>query len=166
MESTCRAAQEGRRVHHMDIKSAFLNGNLKKDVYVCQHRALYGQCQAPCAWNAKLDTILKDMGFEQSEHEVPMYQWGRGRSVLLVNVYVDGLVIIDAEEEEVVALKVKMKSTFNMSDPSLLCFYLDIVVHHWQHRHHRSPIALREAHHGAGQARWLESNSHPQRRSG
>ena len=30
------AVQEGLRVHHMDIKSAFLNGDLKEEVYAHQ----------------------------------------------------------------------------------------------------------------------------------
>ena len=59
------AAQEGWRVHHMDVKSAFLNGDLKEEVYVhqppgftipgqegkvlCLRKALYGLRQAPSA---------------------------------------------------------------------------------------------------------------------
>jgi hypothetical protein len=68
------AAQEGWRVHHMDVKSAFLNGDLKEEVYVhqppgfaipdkegkvlCMRKALYGLRQTPRAWNAKLDSTL------------------------------------------------------------------------------------------------------------
>lgn len=37
----------------------------------------------PCAWNAKLDTTLKVMGFQQSVHEAVMYQRGGVRSVLI-----------------------------------------------------------------------------------
>ena len=73
------AAQEGWRVHHMDVKSVFLNGDLKEEVYVHQlprfvipgkenkvlrlRKALYGLRQAPRASNAKLDSTLKQMGF-------------------------------------------------------------------------------------------------------
>ena len=81
------AAQKGWRVHHMDVKSAFLNGDLKEEVYVHQPsgfaipskegkvlrlcKALYGLRQAPRAWNAKLDSTLKGMGFEQSRARRP-----------------------------------------------------------------------------------------------
>jgi hypothetical protein len=68
------AAQGGWYVHHMDVKSAFLNGELKEEVYVQQppgfvaaghegkvlklKKALYGLRQAPRAWNVRLDSSL------------------------------------------------------------------------------------------------------------
>jgi hypothetical protein len=103
------AALEGWHVHHMDVKSAFLNDDLKEKVYVHQppgftipgkegkvlrlRKALYGLQQAPRAWNAKLDSTLKGMGFGQSPHEAAIYRRGNGGNALLVSVYVDSLVI-------------------------------------------------------------------------
>jgi len=151
------AAQEGWRVHHMDVKSAFLNGDLKEEVYVRQppgfavpgeegkvyhlRKALYGLRQAPRAWNAMLDATLKEMGFQQSAHEAAMYRRGGWRSVLLVGVYVDDLVIAGADAEEVEEFKAAMKQRFNMSDLGLLSFYLGIEV-----RQSASGISLSQAH--------------------
>jgi hypothetical protein len=103
------AAQEGWHVHHMDVKSAFLNGDLKEEVYVHQPpgfvipgkegkvlrlcKALYGLRQAPRAWNVKLDSMLKGMGFGQSPQEAAIYRWGNGGNALLVGVYINDLVI-------------------------------------------------------------------------
>jgi len=68
------------------------------------------------------------MGSTQSAHEAIMNQRGSGRSVLLVGVYVDNLIITGAEEEEVKSFKAQMKERFDMSDLGLLCFYLGVEV--------------------------------------
>jgi hypothetical protein len=138
-------AQEGWRVHHMDVKSAFLNGDLKEEVYVRQpvgfivasqegkvlklRKALYGLWQAPRAWNSKLDDTLKKMDFIQSEHEHVMYRRIHDDDILLVEVYVDDLVITESSLAAVEEFKEEMKRAFLMSDFGLLSFYLGIEVH-------------------------------------
>jgi hypothetical protein len=128
-----------------DVKSAFLNADLKEEVYVHQppgsaipdkegkvlrlRKALYGLRQAPRVWNAKLDSTLKGMGFGQSLHESAIYRRGNGGNALLVGVYVDDLVITDTKDAEVTAFKEEMNVTFQMSDMGLLSFYLGIEVH-------------------------------------
>lgn len=85
------AARAGWEVHHLDVKSAFLNGDLDEEVYVSQppgfvhdgeeqkvlhlHKALYGLRQALHAWNAKLahtrPNITYVVGYANSFMEVP-----------------------------------------------------------------------------------------------
>jgi hypothetical protein len=129
----------------MDVKSVFLNGDLKEEVYVHQplgfaipgkegkvlrlRKALYGLRQAPRARNAKLDSTLKRMGFMPSTHGAAIYRRANGENVLLVGVYVDDLVITDAKDAEVAAFKKEMNATFQMSDLGHLSFYLGIEVH-------------------------------------
>uniref|UniRef100_A0A453B0H4 Reverse transcriptase Ty1/copia-type domain-containing protein n=1 Tax=Aegilops tauschii subsp. strangulata TaxID=200361 RepID=A0A453B0H4_AEGTS len=139
------AAQESWKLHHMDVKSVFLNGELKEEVYVKQppgyikegeehkvlklHKALYGLYQAPRAWNIKLDRTLISLGFEKSPLEHAMYKRGKGKDRLLVGIYVDDLLITGADEEEIARFKLQMKELFKMSDLGLLTYYLGIEVH-------------------------------------
>jgi len=83
------AAGRSCKVHHLDVKSAFLNGELAEEVYVQQppgfvvageeHRvlrlrkALYGLRQAPRAWNNKLDARLASFGFTKCATEHALY---------------------------------------------------------------------------------------------
>ena len=106
IESVCLllalAVAKDWHVHHLDIKLAFLNGELAKTVFVRQplgfaikgeeHRvlrlrkALYGLRHAQRAWNAKLDATLGELGF--------MWRWGKGE--LVVGMYVDDLIVTGA----------------------------------------------------------------------
>jgi hypothetical protein len=111
------AAQEKWLVHHMDVKSVFLNGNLNEEVYVSQppgfvaaghelkvlklSKALYGLKQEPGAWNQKLDASLKEHKFTICTSEHGMYIRGKGDSRVVVGVYVDDLIIRAASPSEV-----------------------------------------------------------------
>jgi hypothetical protein len=138
------AASEGWAVHHMDVKTAFLNGELLEEVYVEQpprfvlrgheHRvlrlvkALYGLRQAPRAWYAKLDESLIKLGFTRSSSEHAIYFRGTGAHRLVVGVYVDDLVITGASQGDIDRFKSEMHSTFKMSDLGLLHYYLGLEV--------------------------------------
>ena len=92
------AVAKNWRVHHLDVKSAFLNGELAEMVFVRQspgfavkgeedrvlrlRKALYGLRQAPRAWNTKLDATLGELGFMRFVIEDVLYtqRWGRRSS--------------------------------------------------------------------------------------
>jgi hypothetical protein len=89
------AAHNGWEVQHLDVKSAFLNGNLHEEVFVEQpmgfikageehkvlklRKALYGLHQAPRAWNKKLDNTLVSFGFCKCPSEPAIYTRSRGK---------------------------------------------------------------------------------------
>jgi len=138
------AAQSGWQVHHMDVKSAFLNGELMEEVYVQQppgfvvenssgkvlrlKKALYGLRQAPRAWNARLDSELLKLGFVRNLLEHAVYRRSDKDGYLLVGVYVDDLIITGPSKTTIEAFKKEMMRSFSMSDLGLLTYYLGIQV--------------------------------------
>jgi hypothetical protein len=139
------AARTGWKVHHMDVKSAFLNGDLCEEVYVQQppgfvvekgsgkvlklRKALYGLRQAPRAWNARLDKELLKLGFVRSPHEHAVYRRSDNNgNFLIVGVYVDDLIITGPSQDSIAVFKRQMMKSFSMSDLGLLTYYLGIQV--------------------------------------
>jgi len=128
----------------MDVKSAFLNGDLMEEVYVQQpprfvveggsgkvlklNKALYGLRQAPRAWNAKLDSELIKLGFERNPLEHAVYRRKHSDGFLLVGVYVDDMIITGPSKANIVAFKKEMMKSFSMNDLGLLSYYLGIQV--------------------------------------
>ncbi|GJW92234.1 ribonuclease H-like domain, reverse transcriptase, RNA-dependent DNA polymerase [Tanacetum coccineum] len=141
------AANNKWEVHHLDVKSAFLHGDLKEEVYVTQPegfikrqdngkvyrliKALYGLRQAPRAWNIKLDNTLKSLDFKKCALEQAIYTKKSKDSILstlLIGVYVDDLIITGTPKKEIDKFKAQMEEKFEMSDLGLLAYYLGIEV--------------------------------------
>lgn len=77
------AAQMGWEIHQMDVKTTFLNGVIKEDVYIEQpqgfethekrthlcrlKKAMYGLKQVPRAWYGRIDSYLQQLRFVKSE---------------------------------------------------------------------------------------------------
>lgn len=111
-------------VHHLDVKSAFLNGDLQEEVYIAQpegfvkkgeehlvlrlSKALYGLCQAPQAWNTRLDKCLKELGFARCMQEQAVYTRGKGQAGVIVGVYVDDLIVTGENPQEIAMFKKQM----------------------------------------------------------
>nr|GEU50406.1 ribonuclease H-like domain, reverse transcriptase, RNA-dependent DNA polymerase [Tanacetum cinerariifolium] len=138
------AANNKWEVHHLDVKSAFLHGDLKEEVYVTQPegfvkkqdqgkvyrliKSLYGLRQAPRAWNIKLDNTLKSLGFKKCALEQAIYTKTSKDSTLLIGVYVDDLIITGTPKKKIDKFKAQMEEKSEMSDLGLLAYYLGIEV--------------------------------------
>ncbi|GJR87262.1 retrovirus-related pol polyprotein from transposon TNT 1-94 [Tanacetum coccineum] len=92
----------------MDIKTAFLNGELKEEVHVSQpegfvdrdnpshvyklKKALYGLKQAPRAWYDMLSSFLISQHFSKGAVDPTLFTWHAGNDLLLVQTYVDDII--------------------------------------------------------------------------
>ncbi|GJY36861.1 retrovirus-related pol polyprotein from transposon TNT 1-94 [Tanacetum coccineum] len=131
-------------VYQMDVKTAFLNGNLREEVYVSQpdgfvnpnnpihvyklKKALYGLKQAPRAWFDMLSSFLISQDFSKGSVDPTLFIHMEGKELLLVQIYVDDI-IFTASTLELCDLFAKiMCSKFKMSMMGKISFFLGLQI--------------------------------------
>ncbi|GJR84605.1 retrovirus-related pol polyprotein from transposon TNT 1-94 [Tanacetum coccineum] len=113
------AATKNMKIYQMDVKTAFLNGELREVVYISQpegfinpdkpnhvyrlKKALYGLKQAPRAWKA-------------------------GRDILLVKIYVDDIIFSSTNPAMCDEFAKIMSSKFKMSIMGQMTFFLGLQI--------------------------------------
>jgi len=138
------AAHKNWKVFQMDVKSAFLNGDLQEEIYVEQpagfvvqgeedkvymlKKALYGLKQAPRAWYGRIDDYLTGFGFQKSLSESTLYVKKIDDDVLIVSLYVDDLLVTGSNLQQIERFKQDMMQAFEMSDLGLMSFFLGMEI--------------------------------------
>ncbi|GJS38012.1 putative ribonuclease H-like domain-containing protein [Tanacetum coccineum] len=139
------AAHKNITIFQMDVKTAFLNGPLKEEVYVSQpegfidpefpdhvyrlKKALYGLKQAPRAWYDKLSSFLIEHGFTKGIIDPTLFTRRHGEDILLVQVYVDDIIFGSTNPDFSKRFANLMKNNFEMSMMGELKFFLGLQVH-------------------------------------
>ncbi|GJX80600.1 retrovirus-related pol polyprotein from transposon TNT 1-94 [Tanacetum coccineum] len=124
-------------VYQMDVKTVFLNGILREEVYVSQpdgfvdpenpnhvytlKKALYGLKQAPRAWYDLLSSFLLSQKFSKGTVDSTLVIRREGKDILLVQIYVDDIIFASTKPElcekkiEIMCSKFKMSMMGKMS---------------------------------------------------
>nr|GEW43252.1 retrovirus-related Pol polyprotein from transposon TNT 1-94 [Tanacetum cinerariifolium] len=138
------AAHKGFTVYQIDVKTEFLHGSLKKDVYVCQpdgfieadypshvyklKKALYRLKQAPKAWYDKLSMFLLQNGFSKGTIDPTLFTRRFDDDILVIQVYVDDIIFGSTNPRYATLFSDLMKICFEMSMMGKMTFFLGLQV--------------------------------------
>ena len=119
-------------ITHLDITTAFLNGELEETIYMekpygsakstddCKvlklKKAIYGLKQSSRAWYKKVDDCLTSIGYKRSKIESCLYTKNNNNSKTFVTLYVDDFFIFSNDNVETDNLKKTLASQFKVKD--------------------------------------------------
>ncbi|GKB07772.1 retrovirus-related pol polyprotein from transposon TNT 1-94 [Tanacetum coccineum] len=138
------AAHMNMVIYQMDVKTAFLNGNLREEVYVSQpdgfvdpdkpnhvyklKKALYGLKQAPRAWYDMLSSFLISNDFSKGSVDPTLFIRREGNDLILVQIYVDDIIFAASTPELCDLFANIMCSKFKMSMMGKISFFLGLQI--------------------------------------
>ncbi|GJW75731.1 putative ribonuclease H-like domain-containing protein [Tanacetum coccineum] len=138
------AATKNMIIYQMDVKTAFLNGDLQEEVFVSQpegfedqenpthvyrlKKALYGLKQAPRAWYDTLSKFLLANHFFKGAVDPTLFTRKTGKHILLVQIYVDDIIFASTDHNACNTFSKEMSSKFQMSMMGQMSFFLGLQV--------------------------------------
>ncbi|WKA11227.1 hypothetical protein VitviT2T_028751 [Vitis vinifera] len=138
------AALRNLEIHQMDVKTAFLNGDLDEEIYmeqpegfsapgqekkVCKLvKSLYGLKQAPKQWHEKFDNVMLSHGFKINECDKCVYVKDTEHGYVIVCLYVDDMLIVGSDDKMITSTKNMLNSRFDMKDMGLADVILGIKI--------------------------------------
>ena len=126
----------------MDVKYAFLNGDLTEEVYMQPppgssvpsnkvyklYRALYGLKQAPHAWFFKFSSTIRDFDFSSSAHDSALFIRKSERGTILLLLYVEDMIITGDDTVGISSLKQFLHRQLEMKDLGSLSYFLGLEI--------------------------------------
>ncbi len=120
-------------LHHMNVVTAFLHGDLDKDIYMEGHagfkdtsspnlvckllKALYGLKQTPRLWQAKIDAILiGELKFISRPNDPCLYVKHSAKAIMPIALYADDLLIAGNDTTGIVWITGELRQRFEMKD--------------------------------------------------
>ncbi|RVW64114.1 Retrovirus-related Pol polyprotein from transposon TNT 1-94 [Vitis vinifera] len=123
---------ENRHLEQLDVKTAFLHGDLEEDLYMIQpegfivqgqenlvcklRKSLYDLKQAPGQWYKKFDNFMHRIGFKKCEADHCCYVKSFDNSYIILLLYVDDMLIAGSDIEKINNLKKQLSKQFAMKD--------------------------------------------------
>ncbi|GJS12067.1 retrovirus-related pol polyprotein from transposon TNT 1-94 [Tanacetum coccineum] len=137
-------AHKNMTIFQMDVKTTFLNGELKEDVYVSQpegffdqdnpshvyklKKALYGLKQAPHAWYDMLSSFLISQEFSKGAVDPTFFTQQAGNDLLLVQIYVEDIIFASTNIAMCNEFANQMTTKFKMSMMGQMSFFLGLQI--------------------------------------
>ncbi|GKA86167.1 retrovirus-related pol polyprotein from transposon TNT 1-94 [Tanacetum coccineum] len=136
------AANKNMTIYQMDVKTTFLNGELREEVYFCQpkifvdqdnpthvyklKKALYGLKQAPRAWYDMLSSFLLSQKFSKGAVDPTLFTRKESKAILMVQIYVDDIIFAYTDPSLCDIFADIMSSKFKMSMMAKCHFFLGL----------------------------------------
>ena len=128
----------------MDVKTAFLNGDLEEEIYMEQPegfivpgqekkvyklvKSLYGLKQTPKQWHEKFDNTMITNGFRINECDKCVYIKDTKNGYVILCFYVDDILIVSSDDKMIKSTKNMLNSRFDMKDMGLTNVILGIKI--------------------------------------